>query len=242
MRVFSQQNPVTCAAYIFQHPASSLHQKRDLKGLIRTPYQLYKIMLRLLNHHAYLNVKVLLCCHWWRILTGKNISRKISSMAAKLFANELKNGNQPKNNKRYNDNWLRMSVCYHSGSSYERLRKVFSLPTTRTLRNHLSSVGCEPGILHNVIDQVKENIKNKKRTAECTLIFDETPLQSGAHWDPQMKTYLGKPTVTDSDRRYQRRRRTCYPNALLLGQRAARLVGIPFCVLLTLEAPSYAVT
>lgn len=124
---------------------------------------------------------------------------EFSQMGAKLFANELKNGHQPKNNRRYDKDIIdfALSMCYHSGSAYERLRKVFCLPTTRTLRNHLSPVGCEPGILHNVIAQIKEDINNKKHTAECTLIFDETPLRSGVHWDPQTKTYLGKPTVTD---------------------------------------------
>lgn len=126
----------------------------------------------------------------------------IKPLAEKLFHNELENAGLHPNARRYSTDIKDLSIrlSFHaSGTGYEFIRSIFTLPTSRSIRNYLSSVNCIPGHLHNVMMQLGEDIKNKLYDGRCILVLDGMATRKFAGYDPQLKAYTGMCTIQDED-------------------------------------------
>lgn len=78
-----------------------------------------------------------------------NSVKGMKPLAEKLFHNELENAGLHPNARRYSKDIKDLSIrlFFHASATvYEFIRSIFTLPTSRSIRNYWSSVNCIPGL------------------------------------------------------------------------------------------------
>lgn len=95
--------------------------------------------------------------------------------------------------RRYSDVMKQFAhtLYFYSPKAYAFLRKHFVLPNGRTIRKWLSSVRCEPGVLAEVLNFLKEEVETKQNLKNCCLIVDSMAIRKQTLWDNQSGKYTG---------------------------------------------------
>ncbi|XP_057366952.1 uncharacterized protein LOC130687810 [Daphnia carinata] len=117
----------------------------------------------------------------------------MSETAYQLFLNEKWNSGKRTEGRRYSSfiRDLAINLSYYSNAAYEKLRKIFTLPSVRSLRRYLAPVGCSSGILKNDLAQIKTEISEGTHGQDVTLSLDEMSIKKALCYDPQLKKYMG---------------------------------------------------
>lgn len=115
------------------------------------------------------------------------------SASAKIFINsQLRQKNLKKMHWTDEVKALSLAMMKSSPRGYRFLRKIFSLPTERTLRCFLHLMPISPGINDKVINYlsiVSESLPENKRY--CTLMFDEIFLKPNLSFNRGDKSVSG---------------------------------------------------
>lgn len=83
------------------------------------------------------------------------------------------------------------TLYFYSPKAYNFLRQYFILPNGRTIRKWLSSVKCEPGILQEVLDYLKDSVKKHTNLKNCALIIDGMSIRKQVVWDDSEGRFIG---------------------------------------------------
>lgn len=83
------------------------------------------------------------------------------------------------------------TLYFYSPKAYNFLRQHFVLPNGRTIRNWLGSMHCEPGILTEVLEYLKEEVPVKPYLKNCALIFDSMAIRKQVIFDNNQGQFLG---------------------------------------------------
>lgn len=83
------------------------------------------------------------------------------------------------------------TLYFYSPKAYNFLRQHFILPNGRTIRKWLSSVNCEPGILAEVLEYLKNAVKNNVHLKNCALIIDGMAIRKQVLWDNSQGRFTG---------------------------------------------------
>ena len=118
---------------------------------------------------------------------------KMGRISQMFFDNEIANYGHPPSGRRFTKEvkMLSMRLAYHSTSGFNEIRQQFTLPTTRTIRIELSPCGCDPGLLADALEHIKNEISAGKLEPNCSLMVDEMSIMQKACWDPAKKTIIG---------------------------------------------------
>ena len=121
------------------------------------------------------------------------VKDRMTHTAQLLFNNERDNSMCESRGRRYSDNIrnLAINLSFYSNPGYEKLRTIFKLPSTSSLKRYLAPVGCASGILKNALAEIQQQIKDGLHGAEATVSIDEMAIKKGIHWDPKLKKYFG---------------------------------------------------
>lgn len=77
-----------------------------------------------------------------------------------------------------------LNMYFHGPSSYRQLSKVFALPPPRSLRRWLPDIPMTPGIISNVLNILKDVVKNwPLEDQACIIAFDEMSVRPNLQYD-----------------------------------------------------------
>ncbi|XP_052737630.1 uncharacterized protein LOC112053250 isoform X1 [Bicyclus anynana] len=106
---------------------------------------------------------------------------------------QLKHGKRPRGRKySLKEKILCLTILKQSPKGYNLLKKLFVLPSKRTLQKLLSYVVMKPGINLHIIENLKKAVRKlpmEKRL--CSLIFDEVALSPGLYYNTSCKEIIG---------------------------------------------------
>lgn len=150
--------------------------------------------------------------------TAKRLDREFSNVKNRLkksskFAQSVeymqKNLNEPSFNflmsqlqqqkiepkgRRYtlNDKIFALSLMKQSPKGYKLFRKVFAVPSRKTLTNLLGTVPFNAGINYAIFEQLKEAVKKIKDLDKyCTIIFDEITIDPSLTYNTKADLIMG---------------------------------------------------
>lgn len=83
------------------------------------------------------------------------------------------------------------TVFFYSPKAYNYLRKKFLLPHPGTISKWVNSIKCEPGLLSEVFDFLKLQVKTNSWLQNCVLCFDSMSIRQQVVWDPAQSKYSG---------------------------------------------------
>lgn len=83
------------------------------------------------------------------------------------------------------------TLYFYSPKAYHFLRQHFVLPNGRTIRKWLQSVNCEPGILNEVLEFLKQEVKENEYLRNCALIVDAMAIRKQVIWDHSAGKFSG---------------------------------------------------
>ena len=111
-------------------------------------------------------------------------------MAKELFINQQKNAQKSKSS-RYSDAIKKFAVSLHffSPRAYRFVQKSLHLPCPATIRSWAAAIDCKPGLLTNVIDEIKNSLHEDKK--DCVILVDEMPIKKEVPWDRKNKKFAG---------------------------------------------------
>lgn len=75
------------------------------------------------------------------------------------------------------------TLYFYSPKAYNFLKEHFVLPNGRTIRKWLCSVNCEPGILNEIMEYLKQQVKENAHLRDCALIVDGMSIRKHVAWD-----------------------------------------------------------
>lgn len=87
---------------------------------------------------------------------------------------------------------LSLTILKQSPKAYNLLRKLFVLPSKRTLQKLLSYIVMKSGFNQHIIENLRKSVE--KLPAEkklCSLIFDEVSLAPGLYYSKSIKEIVG---------------------------------------------------
>lgn len=116
----------------------------------------------------------------------KKLSSKMSVAATLLTKLQIRETSKKLKGRRFTneEKLLSLSLYKRSPKSYRLLSKLFTLPGKKTLCTMLSKVKVDTGINQNVLNALKENVKNLQPNQRyCVLMFDEVFLSTELHYD-----------------------------------------------------------
>lgn len=83
------------------------------------------------------------------------------------------------------------TLYFYSPKAYKFLRQYFTLSNARTLRKWLCNINCQPGILQEVLEFLKEKAKTQSHLKQCALIVDSMSLRKQIIWDQSQGKFTG---------------------------------------------------
>ena len=115
-------------------------------------------------------------------------------IVSELFANEVVNGGRKKRGgRRYSEDIkkLCLTLHYYSPRAYKFLAKNFSLPGMTSLQEWTRSVGCEVGVLHEVLQTLSSQVTNQKIDPNCCLMVDEMAIRKAKVYSQPKDKFVG---------------------------------------------------
>ena len=115
----------------------------------------------------------------------------MTDMAKDLFKNECRNADRPEKGRRYDESVKKLAfrIMFHSNAALDELRKHLCLPSRRSLRNYVSPVECEPGVLIDSIVQIRKDFTCGKHGLDFVLMFDEMSIRQEYCWNQLFNCY-----------------------------------------------------
>ncbi|KAF0298400.1 DNA transposase THAP9 [Amphibalanus amphitrite] len=115
-------------------------------------------------------------------------------IVSELFANEVVNGGRKKRGgRRYSEEIkkLCLTLHYYSPRAYKFLAKNFSLPGVTSLQEWTRSVGCEVGVLDEVLQTLASQVASKKIDPNCCLMVDEMAIRKAKVYSQPKDKFVG---------------------------------------------------
>lgn len=109
----------------------------------------------------------------------KWLSGSFSDVVRQFILSQLENSSKKPKGRRFStmDKLISVALWKTSSSAYNLLRRIFYLPSTKTLNKLLSTVDIETGIHYSVFKGMKNSSKGMKENKKCcVLMFDEMSL------------------------------------------------------------------
>jgi len=114
---------------------------------------------------------------------------------------QMRKCNLNKRARRYSgyDKNFALALHYCSPKCYLFLRKMFVLPTVRSLQRWLQNINVEPGFINPVLEMLKVKSANLPQAQKlCTLAFDEMSLKQLLTYNSQSDLFEGFVTELDN--------------------------------------------
>lgn len=83
------------------------------------------------------------------------------------------------------------TLYFYSPKAYNFVRQYWSLPNGRTIRKWLCKGNCEPGFFNEVLNFLKNAVKEKPYLQDCALIFDSMAIRKQILWDTKEGRFTG---------------------------------------------------
>ena len=118
-----------------------------------------------------------------RVMDGNLVevirTRFQNPVVSELFTNEVVNCGRKKRGRRYSEEIkkLCLTIHYYSPRAYKFLARNFSLPGNTSLQEWTRSVGCEVGVLDEVLQTLSSQVAEKKIDPNCCLMVDEMAIR-----------------------------------------------------------------
>lgn len=130
-------------------------------------------------------------------------SVSIDSVHGKQFIlGQMRKCNVNKRARRYSgyDKNFALALHYCSPKCYRFLRKMFVLPTVRSLQRWLQNINVEPGFINPVLEMLKVKSANLPQAQKlCSLAFDEMSLKQLLTYNSQSDLFEGFVTAVLDD-------------------------------------------
>ena len=127
-------------------------------------------------------------------LLGSIRERFENPIVSELFTNEVVNGGRKKRGgRRYSEEIkkLCLTLHYYSPRAYKFLAKNFSLPGATSLQEWTRSVGCEVGVLDEVLQTLASQVVAKKIDPNCCLVVDEMAIRKAKVYSQPKDKFVG---------------------------------------------------
>lgn len=114
----------------------------------------------------------------------KWLSGSFSDVVRQFILSQLENSAKKPKGRRFStmDKLIAIALWKTSSSAYNLLRRIFYLPSTKTLNKLLSKVNIETGIHYSVFKGMRNASKGMKENKKCcVLMFDEMSLSPMLH-------------------------------------------------------------
>ena len=108
------------------------------------------------------------------------LSKYFSGPTLAFFMTQVRLASKKARGRRYNhhDKATALALYYSSPKTYRLLRKLFSLPTERTLRKHMEQIHIYPGFSNAIISALQINTQGMKSDAKlCAIVMDEMSIK-----------------------------------------------------------------
>lgn len=122
------------------------------------------------------------------------IEESLNEVSKHFINSQLRNVGRPPNGRRWtvSDKAFALSIYKRSPRLYRYLRAYFQLPSIRTLKDVLSSIPFECGMIKPVLEHLKLQTENMDELDRCcTLIFDEVSLSRGFYYESHQQKICG---------------------------------------------------
>lgn len=137
--------------------------------------------------------------------TFENIKEKVNKTTFKFICSQIKLQGVICKGRRFSedDKLLALSIMKKSPKCYKLLRKIFALPSSRTIQRLLKNIPVNQGICPFLFNTLKGAVQSLKPIDRyCCLMFDEMSIDSGLSFCPSEDRIHGfvknaKPTFTD---------------------------------------------
>lgn len=112
----------------------------------------------------------------------------VNESTYRFIMSQLRNQKKAKRGRRYSleDKILALSLLKQSPKAYRLLRKIFALPSRKTLMTLLNNLRCSTGINPQIMKALGESVtKMQVVDTYCALLFDEMAVEPGLSYDPK---------------------------------------------------------
>lgn len=109
-----------------------------------------------------------------------------------LIENELKYI-KSQSGHRYSEEVKKFAVTVHfySPQAYNYIRDHLHLPHPATIRKWCASINCQPGVLTDALESLKEKMKEKDINKHCCLMLDSMAIKKEVVFNTKTKAYEG---------------------------------------------------
>lgn len=80
------------------------------------------------------------------------------------------------------DKMFALSIQKQSPRGYKLLKKIFALPSRRTLSNFLHQIPFKTGINEHIFSALQKTCNSFAKEKYCSIVFDEMALEPGLHY------------------------------------------------------------
>ena len=114
-------------------------------------------------------------------------------VVSELFTNEVVNGGRKRRGRRYSEEIkkLCLTIHYYSPRAYKFLARNFSLPGNTSLQEWTRSVGCEVGVLDEVLQTLASQVTANKIDPNCCLMVDEMAIRKAKVYSQPKDKFVG---------------------------------------------------
>ncbi|KAJ8966123.1 hypothetical protein NQ314_003730 [Rhamnusium bicolor] len=122
------------------------------------------------------------------------IEESLNEVSKDFINSHLRNVGRPPNGRRWTvrDKAFALSIYKRSPRLYRYLRVYFQLPSIRTLKDVLSAIPFECGMIKPVLEHLKlQTEKMDELDRCCTLIFNEVSLSRGFYYESHRQKICG---------------------------------------------------
>ena len=114
------------------------------------------------------------------------LSKYLSPEACDFILTQVRVAGLSKHARRwtYKDKSFALALFHASRKAYFLIRKIFSLPSPRTLASAMSNINIRPGLCRNMLNLFRVKIASMtKQEKLCAVVIDEMALKRGLHYD-----------------------------------------------------------
>ncbi|RVE48289.1 hypothetical protein evm_007040 [Chilo suppressalis] len=116
----------------------------------------------------------------------KRVTRNMSSPAKIFTKMQFSQTYKKPSGRRFSleEKILSLSLFKRSAKSYTLLAKLFTLPSTKTLRSLLAQIKIKSGLVNIIFEKIKDTVQKMNLEDKlCILMFDEMSLSPQVHYD-----------------------------------------------------------